>query len=128
MTGQVEVALQQLLIFLPPNGIIGYVGGLRWFAEFAKGNGARMLFPRGKMLMLMDARIGYILARIVNDGVALKIIFCVDTLEGDRPISQTSQGIAEISIDRPGVKDVFKPAAGVAGETLVQLYFDLGVI
>ena len=110
------IALEQRLVLLARDRIVGIALGLRVFAGDA---GARVLFA-GQVLVLGDPGVGHRLVGIVHHGHRLEP-FLVQrlVLEPQRTVRQLAVAVAEVLVDRAGEHQVpvriGRPRLGIVG-------------
>src|SRR5690606_11784324 len=93
---QLLVALVQLGVLRPRNGVVGVALGRGIFV----GNAGLRMDLSGQVLVLADAGVGHVLARIVDRADRLEL-FLVEllVLELQRAIGQLAEAVVEVLVD-----------------------------
>lgn len=121
---QLPVPHEQRLVLLQPLRVVGHIIRSGFLAVFDLVKRLFVMLPGRKVLVLVDARVGYMLLAIVEHRVSLVVACGVVPLKIDGAITEAAIRKVEIGVERTGVEDVVEiivPLQGVGG---VELHFD----
>src|SRR6185312_5794487 len=122
--GEFDVIAEEAVIVGETQGIVRDVALAAELAVLAIAYRALVLFPRGEVLVLGDARVGHFFLAVVDNGIALVVALAVETLKPQRAVTKAAETEVKELVHRTAPERVRELGALIGMKLAAELHFD----